>query len=78
MGILEKIGLTRLVISEDEILLLLKRVINRPILTDATPETKSGVSIALASVVEHLREKEILTVDTVKRANEILSEWLNA
>ena len=78
MGLLEKIGLTRLVISEEEIYTMVRGVINRPILEGADPPTRAGVSIAITSIMESLKDKEILTQNTVDEVNEILSQWLNA
>ncbi len=77
MGFLEKIGLTRLVISEEDIYTMVKGVIHRPILQEAPAATKAGVVIAISSIMENLKDKEILTENTVEEVNEILSQWQN-
>lgn len=78
LDFLPKLGLSKLVISEDEIYTMVRGVINRPILEGADPPTRAGVSIAITSIMESLKDKEILTKNTVDEVNEILSQWLNA
>jgi len=81
MGILDflpKLGISRLVVSENDIFTMVRGILNRPILENASPETKAGVSIALTSVMESLKTKEILTGNTVDEVNVILSKWLNS
>ena len=78
MGFLEKLGITRLVVTEDEIYTMVKSVLGRPILSDADASTKAGVSIAITSLMESLKDKEILTQNTVDEVNQILSKWLNS
>ncbi len=78
LDFIPKLGLTKLVISEDDIYVMVKNVLNRPILQNADSKTKAGVSIAISSLVESLKDKEILTTSTVDEVNEILSQWVNA
>ncbi len=78
LDFIPKLGLSKLVISEDEIYTMVKGILNRPILSDASAETKAGVSIAITSIVENLKTKQILTPATVDEVNQILSTWLNS
>jgi len=78
LDFLPKLGLSKLVISEDEIYTMVKGILNRPILSDASAETKAGVFIAITSIVENLKSKQILTPATVDEVNQILSSWLNS
>ena len=78
MSLFGKLGLTKLVIDEEDIYKMVKGVIHRPILEGAGSETRAGVSIAITSIMESLKNKEILTQNTVDEVNEILSQWLNA
>ena len=78
LDFLPKLNLSRVVISEDEIYTMVKGILNRPVLADASAETKAGVSIAITSIVENLKTKQVLTPATVDEVNQILSKWLNS
>lgn len=75
MGFLEKIGFIKLVISEDDILEMTRKVLSQPWAKELPDEAKNGAKFSLHAVLNHLVEKEITSEETRKKAAVILEEW---
>jgi hypothetical protein len=76
MGLFDSLKLGRLVISESEIIGLIRGVTESE--EGAKPEVKMGVVIALKAVINVLSKRELVSELCQNECSEILEKWLKS
>jgi hypothetical protein len=76
MGLFDSLKLGRLVISESEIIGLIRGITESE--EGAKAEVKMGVVIALKGVLNLLSNRELVTASCQNECSEILEKWLKS
>ncbi len=75
MGFLDKIGIAKLVVSEEDIIEMTKAILSQPWTDDLPNGGRLGVKFGLSAVLRHMVDKNVISEPTRNQAMEMIEEW---